>query len=382
MKRLLAVVTALVAALAGAATRVVQDQCGPFTDISPTICPYVFEIYVLGITAGTSPTTYSPDATVTRGQAAVFVSKGVNQAITRSSRRAALGQWWTTTAREAVSLTNVGSGPQGVRSDGMDLWIANHSDGTVSRVRASDGRLLETWTGASGAQAILVAMGHVFVAGVGSPGKLYAIDPTQPAGPLASVANLDINPIAIAFDGSRIWTANTVDGSNGSVSIIEPGTWRVTNVSGFLDIGGIVWDGASMWVTQSVSVSKLDADGSIVHSVPLNRQGHHPVFDGTNIWVPTSDSNAAEVVVLQAATGTILNHLPKPYGQDSAFEAAAFDGERVAVTDPLTFAVTLWRASDLSLVGVFPLPSAAFGVCSDGVNFWLTLRDTNQLARF
>jgi hypothetical protein len=85
------------AALAGAATGIVQDQCGPFTDASPAICPYVLEMYVLGITAGTSPTTYSPDATVTRGQAAVLVSKGVNQAIARSSLRAALGQWWTTT---------------------------------------------------------------------------------------------------------------------------------------------------------------------------------------------------------------------------------------------------------------------------------------------
>src|SRR5215813_2435961 len=96
MKRLLVVPIGLLTVLAGAATGLVQDQCGPFTDVSPAICPYVLEMYYLGITAGTSPTTFSPDATVTRGQAAVFVSKGVNQAIGRSSRRAALGQWWST----------------------------------------------------------------------------------------------------------------------------------------------------------------------------------------------------------------------------------------------------------------------------------------------
>jgi len=87
---------ASVAMGAGVATAVVQDVCGTFTDVSPAFCPYVLEMYYLGITAGTSPTTYSPEAMVTRGQAAVFVSKGVNQAIARSSRRAALAQWWTT----------------------------------------------------------------------------------------------------------------------------------------------------------------------------------------------------------------------------------------------------------------------------------------------
>src|SRR5215475_7137658 len=140
MKRLLVVPIGLLAALAGAATGFVQDQCGPFTDVSPTVCPYVLEMYYLGITAGTSPTTYSPDNTVTRGQAAVFVSKGVNQAIARSSRRAALGQWWTTTPHWDLGLgvTDVGDTPYLPQSDGADIWVPNFGDETVSRIRASD----------------------------------------------------------------------------------------------------------------------------------------------------------------------------------------------------------------------------------------------------
>src|SRR5262249_16243435 len=97
--------SALAALAAGGATRVALDQSGPFADVSPAMCPYVLEMYYLGITVGTSPTTYSPDNAVTRGQAAVFVSKGVNQAISRSSRRAALGQWWT--SQGAQSLTAI-----------------------------------------------------------------------------------------------------------------------------------------------------------------------------------------------------------------------------------------------------------------------------------
>jgi hypothetical protein len=39
MKRLLVAPLALAATLAGGAARIVQDQCGPFTDVSPAFCP-------------------------------------------------------------------------------------------------------------------------------------------------------------------------------------------------------------------------------------------------------------------------------------------------------------------------------------------------------
>src|SRR6266545_1933200 len=65
-----------------------------------------------------------------------------------------------------------------VESDGADLWVSRGS--LVSRVRASDGKLLETWTGADIAFGVLPAMGRVFVTGESSPlGKLYRIDPSQ-----------------------------------------------------------------------------------------------------------------------------------------------------------------------------------------------------------
>ncbi|MFY9552773.1 MAG: S-layer homology domain-containing protein, partial [Thermoanaerobaculia bacterium] len=111
MKKLLVIPLALAAALAGGAVRIVQDQCGPFTDVSPAFCPYVLEMYYLGITAGTSATTYSPDNSMTRGQAAVFVSKSFDQVIARTSRRAVLGQWWTPQGSGALGLTMVGSLP-------------------------------------------------------------------------------------------------------------------------------------------------------------------------------------------------------------------------------------------------------------------------------
>lgn len=129
MKRLLIIPVALAAVLAGGATRVVEGTCGPFTDVTPSFCPFVLELYYLGITVGTSATTFSPDDPLTRGQAAVFVSKGINQALARSSRRAALGQWWTTTPHWDIGLgtTTVDNDPEGLQSDGVDIWVANEA---------------------------------------------------------------------------------------------------------------------------------------------------------------------------------------------------------------------------------------------------------------
>ena len=47
----------------------------PFTDVPPSAHQYVAHMYELGITSGTSPTTYSPNNNVTRAQMAVFLSR-------------------------------------------------------------------------------------------------------------------------------------------------------------------------------------------------------------------------------------------------------------------------------------------------------------------
>jgi hypothetical protein len=198
---------ALAALLAGAGSALL-GVCGPFTDISDaTFCPFVLEIFTLGITTGTTPTTYDPAGTVTRLQMAAFLSRTVDGVLKRGGRRAALNQFWKADANTGLALTTVGVAPSLVACDGGDIWVANQG-GTVSRVHASDGRLLETWT-AENAVGVLSAIGRIFVTGFLSTGRLYRIDPSQPAGAATAVAtNLGGGSAAIAYDGSRIWTAN------------------------------------------------------------------------------------------------------------------------------------------------------------------------------
>jgi hypothetical protein len=359
-----------------------QSLTLPFTDVPAGnifFCS-IAEAFFSGLTNGTSPTTYSPSANVPREQMAAFVTRTMDQSLRRGSARASSKQWWTPTGVLDRALTTVGSIPELVETDGADLWVANFTSGTVSRVRASDGRLLETWTGATQAAGVLVATGRVFVTGGFTPGKLYEIDPRQPAGTVTFLTNVGESPQGIAFDGARVWTAD--NGSPASVSIVTLNPLSVTTVTtGFSAPVGMLYDGANIWETDGDgTLKRLDSNGNILQSVVVGDNPQTPVFDGTNIWVPNSNSNTVSIV--RAATGTVLatlsgNGLNGP-------DVAAFDGERILITNQTGNSVSLWIAADLTPLGFFPTGASTqpFGACSDGLNFWITLSNANKLARF
>lgn len=361
----------------------------PFVDVFPNnpFFSSIAEAYFSGLTNGTTPTTYEPTALVTREQMAAFIDRTMDQALKRSSERAGADQNWTNQGGSSLALTTVGASPQAVKSDGKDLWVANQGNATVSRVRASDGKLLETWTGAPTASAVLVAMGKIFVTGRTPPGNLYQIDPTQTAGPVTTLtSSLGIGPGGIAFDGQRIWTANTgVGPGTGSVSIVTVSPLSVTNVTaGFGNLSGIIYDGANIWVTDfgDDTLKKLDAGGAILQTVSVGSFPDYPAFDGTNIWVPDRTQNRVSVVrAAGSLAGTVIATLTGN-GLDQPLYAA-FDGERILVTN-LGDSVSLWKASDLTPIGSFSTGagSAPGGVCSDGLNFWIALFNTGKLARF
>jgi len=370
----------IAALLAGGAARIVQDQCGPFTDVTPGFCPYILEIYYLGITVGTSATTFSPDDPLTRGQGAVFVAKGINQTLARSSRRAALGQWWTTHNPGALPPTPVGGGSVSCASDGSDVWVPASVDGTVTRVRASDGRVLETWTGALQAIAAAVAMGRIFVVGQVDDGRMYMIDPSQPAGEVTTVAAGLGTVTSVAFDGNRLWVTSLTK----TLSIITPGStlpWTTTTVGGFAGTSTLLFDGANMWVTDYVqnTLMRLDANGKVLQTVSIEDNAGYPVFDGENIWVP---SLGGVLTVVRASTGTIVTQL-SGNGMDGSV-SAGFDGQRILVVNAAPETVSLFRAGDLAPLGEFPTAMATVprGVCSDGINFWVTQGAQGGLERF
>jgi DNA-binding beta-propeller fold protein YncE len=355
----------------------------PFNDVmaSPFFCQ-IAAAYFSGLTNGTTATTFNPTQTVTREQMAAFTTRTLDQSLKRSSQRAITKKWWTPQGVGNLTLIDVNQAPRHIEFDGTDLWLIQSA--TVRRIRPSDGKTLNTWTGIIGLTAIVTAMGKIFI--TADPGTLYMIDPLQSAGtPVTLTSSLGNLPLGIAFDGSQIWTAN----SSGSVSIATLNPTTVTTVStGFTQPSGILYDGSNMWVTDGAhTLLKLNADGSIAQTIPVGNSPGFPVFDGTNIWVLDFGSDSVTVVRVKDAAG---NPLATPFvlatltgnGLNHPL-TAAFDGERILVTNRSDSA-SLWKAADLTPLGNFSTggTSSPFGACSDGLNFWIALPGTGKLARF
>ena len=104
----------------------------------------------------------------------------------------------------------------GVAFDGANIWVANQFSASVSKLRASDGMTLGTFT----------------------------------------VGN---NPSSVAFDGANIWVANQSDNTVSKVRATDGmtlGTFAVGAAP-----AGLAFDGANIWVSHFLgdTVSKLRA---------------------------------------------------------------------------------------------------------------------------
>jgi hypothetical protein len=348
----------------------------PFTDVAGNLffCQ-IAEAYFAALTYGTDATHYSPSEAVPREQMAAFITRTQDSILKRGSLRAALNLW----AQGAIAssgMTTVGDGPISVRSDGADLWVASEQNHTVSRVRASDGKLLGTWVGAIFPSDLVIARGYIYISG---DFKLYRIDPRQPAGVVETVtSDLRKFPQGITTDGFYIWIAFAQ-----AIQRVNPATGDVTTFSSpNLGAGNLLYARNHIWLTDQASdkLFELNLDGTTEQTITVGNGPADLIFDGTNIWVPNLHDNSVSVV--RASTGEVLatltgNGLNVPGG-------AAFDGQRVLITNFIGDSVSLWKATDLTSLGSFSAPSGSgpVGACSDGINFWIALRDADKLARF
>jgi hypothetical protein len=354
-----------------------QSLTLPFTDVqgNPFFCQ-IAAAYFSGLTTGTTATTYSPAATVTREQMAAFITRTQDSALKRGSRRAAAEQWWTPQHADVVNRTFLG--PTGVMMscfDGADLWVANSVSDSVYRVRASDGSFLGTWTGANSAASLIAAGNYIYVTGAENPGKIYVIFRESSSGSVTVLtSSVGAFPRSITFDGLNLWTANAGTGSiPGSISRYNLVTHIVTTfTTGFDRPASITFDGTHLWVVDAGAAELYrvnPAFGTIFETIFIGIVSSFvdPVFDGTNLWVPADNmikvfSTSSPARVLATLTGNGLNNS----------RAAAFDGERIMVTNDT--GVSLWKASSLTPLGNLNLGSAYVprGVCSDGLNFWIS----------
>jgi hypothetical protein len=392
MIRALVLIT-LLASLTVLSTRLQADtgSCGgatttlPFTDVmaSPFFCQ-IAAAYYSGLTNGTTATTYSPTDTVTREQMAAFTTRTLDQSVKRGNPRAALGQWSLNKSAFMLGTLTGYHNPQFLACDGYTVWVSNTQGDTISRVDIKTGALICTLAGIPSPEQIVIVSGRVFVASFQSPGKIYLANITDTTnGAISSLFTVGTNPVGITFDGLNLWTANNGTGpGTGSLSRANLSDFNVTTfTTGFSQPVGILFDGTNLWVTDNgdASLKRVDTTtGAVLQTIALSGSVQTPIFDGTNLWIPCQAPDQVYVVrAVGVLIGTVLAQLTGN-GLNAPF-TAAFDGERICVTNASAQSVSLWKASDLSPIATVNVSNnGAYnprGICSDGTTFFIGMRN-------
>jgi hypothetical protein len=369
--------------LLGGGAGALLGTCGPFTDVAAdSFCPFVLEVFTMGITTGTTPTTYEPGAKVTRVQMGTFLTRSVDSLARRNALQTAYAHFWSAQAG-SFRETNVGDSPVYCRSNGRHVAVSNLNGNSVTVLKASDGKVLETLTGIPNPYGTFYAKGRLYVATTG--GKFYEAIPLDINPPTLVASDLGVNPRGLTWDGSRFFTAN--GGPPGSVSIITPGAtipWTVTTVvTGFDSPHGMVFTGDNVWVSDfdADTIKRLGPNGEILQTVSVGDGPRFPMYDGINIWIPNFSS--ASVTVVRASSGAVLATLS---GNGLGFPtSAAHNGDIVLVSNHASNTVSKFKLADLSARGSFSTGAGTqpFGACTDGFHkFWMTFATTNKVATF
>ena len=110
------------------------DQVGIATEVDPTVLASVKDgvdwAELSGIPAGFAD--------------GVDDVGGAGTAPSLNPLQVALLRWYE--ANEAGNFFSVGDGPRGICFDGANIWVANHSDDTVTKLKASDGSTVGTYS--------------------------------------------------------------------------------------------------------------------------------------------------------------------------------------------------------------------------------------------
>jgi YVTN family beta-propeller protein len=165
----------------------------------------------------------------------------------------------------------VGNGPTGVDVDEAGhVWVANTTDHTVSKIWASDGKRLETYSTVTDPGAIAVGEGAVWVASKSS-GTVVKLNPSD--GQVLKTIHVGEAPAGIAVGHDFVWVADSL---SGTVFKIDPGAGRVDDV---IKVGagstGIAIVGGEVWTANELAGTVSRIDPTTDRATPV-RLGHGP----------------------------------------------------------------------------------------------------------
>jgi YVTN family beta-propeller protein len=267
-------------------------------------------------------------------------------------------------AATVVQTITVGSAPEGVSSDGTDVWVANAGGNTVTELNASTGAFVGTI--AVGSEPIGVSSDGTDV-WVANYGGNSVTELNASTGAVVGTITVGSEPYGVSSDGTHVWVANS--GGN-SVTELNASTGAVV---GTITVGsqpiGVSSDGTHVWVTNAGgnTVTELNAStGAVVGTIAVGSEPFGVSSDGTHVWVANAGGNT--VTELDASTGAVVNTI----GVGSGPRGVSSDGTDVWVANLNDNTVTELNASTGAVVGTITVGSEPLGVSSDGTHVWVT----------
>lgn len=351
------------------------NACGPFTDVpgADLFCPFILQSFNLGITNGTSATTFSPDSPVPRSQMVTFFDRAVDLTLHRG-QRTAIGRTWAATATAGGISADMGGAINDVVSDGTFLWLAR-SDSAILKVSTADRRVLETWHITAGAipTRLGIYAGLVWIAD--QQGNLYFFDPSQtPTTKSLWVVGASGGYPAMAFDGTNVW----LGGSSGNKYF----KYQVGGANNFFftaaaNVDSLAFDGTFMWMLlsnghlQRLNTTAQGVAPTVAEDITLPGVvgDCRMIWDGNFLWIPEGPSG--RVLAIRPAQGSFPSLVALNQSVVSNFPyGAAFDGENVMVGGVNDGTVHLFKASSLTFLRSFPSGAGGVrGIASDGLTF-------------
>src|SRR4051794_23276511 len=270
--------------------------------------------------------------------------------------------------RAVVQTVAVGSGPGGIATGFGSVWVANGEDRTVSRINAATNRVVQTITVGTGPSGVATGAGAVWVTN-GLDGTVTRIDPDN--GTVTATYDVGGAPGGIAVDVTGVWVASfdlgtvtRIDPSTGSLLIRVP----VGNGPSSVAIAG-----GAVWVTNELddTVTRVDATTGRVSATLEVGRGPTSISVAGNgsLWVTTSFDGA--VYRIDPATLAIAR-----FATGSAPQALAGAGDQVWLSARAS--ATSHRGGTLRLVGSAVVDSVDPALGFDPITEAVILSITND----
>jgi hypothetical protein len=306
------------------------------------------------------------------GNSLTITSTGVAQPAstpTYNPLQIALLRWWDVNRSEATFA--VGNEPWYMAFDGSNVWVSNSADGTVTKLRTSDGANLGTFPVGPTPRAVAFDGKYIWVANFGGTtvSKLNATD-GSPAGTIM----VGERPWGLAFDGTYMWVSCW---QSGTVSKIQASTNQIVGSVNVASPLGLAFDGTNIWAALNLGggkVVKISGTGSptVLQESPAGGFPGSVTYDGTSVWV--SNSGTGDLTRFRASDGTNLGTYPGGGANNSGY--TVFDGVNLWVAGG---SLKKMRPSDGQVLATYPI--SGVGLVFDGANLWLTSAGANTVTK-